>query len=56
MKKIVVVLSGLLAVSVLGGSGPWPFIVIRFAGGVNDAPQTFAQLMEYHRRHRGACD
>ena len=56
MKKIAVVLSGLLAMSVLGEPGSWPFVIIRFAGGINEAPQTFAQLMEYHRRHRGACD
>ena len=34
----------------------WPFIVIRHTMGVNGDPDTFARLMESHRRHRGACD
>ena len=45
-----------LAVAAIGGTNKWPFIIIRFAGGLNDAPQTFATLMESHRKYRGACD
>ena len=55
-KMFSVALAGLLAASVSGESKSWPFIVIRYAGGINDVPQIFAQLLEYHRQHRGACD
>ena len=45
-----------LAAAAIGETNGWPFIIIRFAGGLNDEPQTFAKLMESHRRYRGACD
>ncbi|MBR1587174.1 MAG: hypothetical protein IJ658_02505 [Kiritimatiellae bacterium] len=56
MRRSAAVLLGLMSLTALGGTNGWPFIVIRFAGGINDAPQTFAKLMESHRRYRGACD
>ncbi len=34
----------------------WPFIVIRHTSALNEAPDVFAQLMECHKRHPGACD
>ena len=34
----------------------WPFVIIRHTGGINGMPDVFAQLMESHRRHPGACD
>lgn len=39
-----------------GGRGEWPFIVIRHTKAVNDYPMVFEQLIDCHRRHRGACD
>ena len=47
---------GMLCGGAAGETNHWPFIVIRHAGGINDLPQTFGRLMEYHRQHRGACD
>ena len=40
----------------LGGADDWPFIVIRHTMGVNGRPDLFAQLVDCHRRHQGACD
>ena len=37
-------------------NSPWPFIIIRHTVGINDMPDVLAQLMESHRRYRGACD
>lgn len=34
----------------------WPFIVIRHTGTINSHPKVFEQLIDCHRRHRGACD
>ena len=34
----------------------WPFIVIRHTGTINKHPKVFEQLIDCHRRHRGACD
>ena len=34
----------------------WPFIVIRHTGAINGHPKVFEQLIDCHRRHRGACD
>ena len=34
----------------------WPFVVIRHTSAINDSPETFARLIDCHRRHRGACD
>jgi hypothetical protein len=34
----------------------WPFIVIRHTGAINSHPKVFEQLIDCHRRHRGACD
>ena len=34
----------------------WPLIAIRHTSALNDAPEVFAQLMESHKRHLGACD
>lgn len=56
MWRNAVAMLGLASVTALGETTGWPFIVIRFAGGLNDEPQTFAKLMESHRRYRGACD
>ena len=60
-KKIALLATVVVAMRFLSAAAPgetnrWPFVIIRFAGGLNDAPQTFARLMESHRRHRGACD
>ena len=34
----------------------WPFIVIRHTRYLNDSPETFAKLIDCHRRHPGVCD
>ena len=34
----------------------WPFVVIRHTGTINKHPEVFEQLIDCHRRHRGACD
>ena len=34
----------------------WPFIVIRHTETINKHPEVFEQLIDCHRRHRGACD
>lgn len=34
----------------------WPFIVIRHTEAINKRPDIFKQLIDCHRRHRGACD
>ena len=39
-----------------GGRGEWPFIVIRHGKAINDYPMVFEQLIDCHRRYRGACD
>ena len=38
------------------GIKKWPFIVIRHTGAINSHPKVFEQLIDCHRRHRGACD
>ena len=48
--------AGMLCWGAAGETNDWPFVVIRYAGGINSAPQTFGRLMEYHRQYRGACD
>jgi hypothetical protein len=34
----------------------WPFIVIRHTRYLNESPETFAKLIDCHRRHPGVCD
>ena len=38
------------------GTEKWPFVVIRHTGAINSHPKVFEQLIDCHRRHRGACD
>ena len=52
---------GVLIMTVVAMSAPtdqaaWPFIVIRHTGAINNHPKVFGQLIDCHRRHRGACD
>ena len=44
------------ATAVAGSQAAWPFIVIRHTGTINGHPKVFEQLIDCHRRHRGACD
>ena len=52
---------GVLIMTVVAMSAPtdqaaWPFIVIRHTEAINNHPKVFGQLIDCHRRHRGACD
>ena len=42
--------------SASGEPAKWPFVVIRHTGTINTSPKVFEQLIDCHRRHRGACD
>ena len=58
MKKRLALSAFILAagVSASGATAEWPFIVIRHTGTINSSPKVFEQLIDCHRRHRGACD
>lgn len=57
MKKTLLAASAAIALSgAVFSAEKWPFIVIRHTGGINNAPEDFRKLIDYHRKYPGACD
>ena len=51
-----VLIMTVVAMSAHADQAAWPFIVIRHTEAINNHPKVFGQLIDCHRRHRGACD
>ena len=55
-RSLAVATCALAAAVACAQTSDWPLVVIRHTSALNDAPEVFAQLMECHKRHPGACD
>ena len=57
MKKVILALCmAAVAAVATADQAAWPFIVIRHTSAINGHPDVFEQLIDCHRRQRGACD
>ena len=55
-RSLAVATCALAAAVACAQTSDWPLVVIRHTSALNEAPDVFAQLMECHKRHPGACD